>query len=95
MNPATKITFIPNAQPFNFLGSYSLVGIGKFNLLVGLPVGGVIIGNSLGLGFRRFLALYIVQTYSLTRLNWQPYPDTDCIVTLVCLETQNPIVKYG
>ena len=25
-------TLIPNAQPLNFLGLYSLVGIGKFNL---------------------------------------------------------------
>ena len=32
---------IPNTQPLNFLASYSLVGIGKFNLLFLWIFGGV------------------------------------------------------
>ena len=38
---------IPNSQPLNFLGSYSLVGIGKFNLLLLWFIGGVKLGFSI------------------------------------------------
>ena len=41
--PQSQLPFsmIPNTQPLNFLGSYSLVGIGKFNLLFLWIFGGV------------------------------------------------------
>ena len=35
-----SLSKIPNTQPLNFLGSYSLVGIGKFNLLFLWFIGG-------------------------------------------------------
>ena len=43
-----NLSKIPNSQPLNFLGSYSLVGIGKFNLLLLWSIGCL----SWGLAFR-------------------------------------------